>query len=251
MRKQGFISGIFVFVLLISGSLFAQTTVNEWITKGDSAYNSYNDRAALKAFQAAVKLDPKNYEALWRVSRSYLDIGEHSPKDKQLAYYQKALVFADSAIHVNPKGSEGYLRRAIANGKVSLFKGVFNSIGLVKKVRADCLKAIALDPKNDVAYYVLARAHQEVAKKPKFFRGVLGLGWASREEAQKLFEKAISLNPTFIMFNLDYARLLVQMKKYDKAIEILKKIPSFPRQDEDDPQYRKEAAALLKKIEKK
>ena len=251
MKKQGVLMGLFVFMFLAAGSVFAQSNVQEWIAKGDSAYKHYDDKAALVAFQHAVKLDPKNYEALWRLSRTYVDIGEHQPKDKQLEYYNKGLVFADSAIHVNPNGDEGYLRRAIANGKVSLFKGVFKSIGLVKKVRADCEKAIQLNPKNDVAYYVLARAHQEVARKPKFFRGALGLGWASRKESKRLFEKSIALHPTFIMFNLDYARLLVEMKDYKKAKEILKKIPTLPREDEDDPQYRKEAAELLKKIEKK
>ena len=251
MKKQNILLGLFVFVFLAAGSVFAQNNVQEWIAKGDSAYKHFDDKAALVAFQHAVKLNPKNYEVLWRLSRTYLDIGEHQPKDKQLDYYNKALMFADSAIHVNSNGDEGYLRRAIANGKVSLFKGVFKSIGLVKKVRADCEKAIQLNPKNDVAYYVLARAHQEVARKPKFFRRPLGLGWASRKESQKLFEKSLALHPTFIMFNLDYARLLVKMKKYDQAKEILKKISTLPREDEDDPQYRKEAAELLKKIEKK
>lgn len=251
MKKHLFIVGVLFGLLLMATAGFAQGSVEQWIAKGDTAYKHFDDKAALQAFQHALKLDPKNYEVLWRLSRTYVDIGEHQPKDKQLDYYQKALMYADSAIHVNPNGDEGYLRRAIANGKISLFKGVFKSIGLVKKVKADCEKAIQLNPKNDVAYYVLARAHQEVARKPKFFRGPLGLGWASRKESKRLFEKALALHPTFIMFNLDYARLLVEMKDYKKAKEILKKIPTLPREDEDDPQYRKEAAELLKKIAKK
>ena len=235
---------------LFFGPVFAQD-VQQYIAKGDSAYKKFNDETALQFYQKALQKDPRNFEALWRISRAYVDIGEHQPEDKQLTYFEKAKVFADSAVAVNPNNAEGYVRRAIAVGKISLFKGVWKSIGLVKKVRADCEKALQLDPNHDLANYVYARAHQKVAEKSKFFRAPLGLGWASKKEAKRLYEKAISLHPTSIRYHLDYGKLLIEMHNYKEARQVLAKIKSLPIEDEDDPQFKKEADKLLAEIASK
>jgi len=239
-------------VLFLAGNALAQEQdPQQLIRLGDEAHDRFDNQTALTLYQKVLKLDPRHYEALWRISRAYVDIGEHQPEKEQLPYYEKALLFADSAIAVNPEGAEGYIRRAIANGKIALFKGVWKSIGLVKKVRADCRKALELDPFSDVAYYVYARAHHKVAEKPKMFRIPLGLGWGSEKEALRLYEKAISLDSTFIMYRIDYAKLLIKKKKYKEAREQLELIAELPIRDEDDPQFKEEAKELLKQIEGK
>ena len=137
---------------------------------------TFENQKALQSYQAALALEPNNYDALWRVSRAYVDIGEHFPgatdaeKFKQLEAYQKALDFANKAIAANAKGAMGYTRRAIANGRIALFKGVWESLDLVKQTKADCEKAIELDPKEAAAYYVLGRTNMKVAEKPKIVR---------------------------------------------------------------------------------
>jgi len=249
-RVFGFALALTFVFSLFAGLAVAQD-VGQYIAKGDSAYKKFDHETALKFYQKALQLNPRSFEALWRISRAYVDIGEHQPNDKQLAYYEKAKTFADSAIAVNPQNAEGYVRRAIAVGKISLFKGVWKSIGLVKKVRADCEKALQLDPNNDLANYVYARAHQKVAEKSKFFRAPLGLGWGSKKEAVRLYKKAISLHPTSIRYHLDYGKLLIDMKKYKEARQVLGKIKDLPIEDEDDPQFKKEAAQLLKEIANK
>ena len=251
MKKLfGFVA-LVAFLMLSFGTMAMAQDIQEYIAKGDSAYKKFDHNTALKYYQKVLEKDPRNFDALWRISRAYVDIGEHQPEDKQLAYYEKAKAFADSAIAVAPNKAEGYVRRAIAVGKISLFKGVWKSIGLVKQVRADCEKALQLDPNHDLANYVYARAHQKVAEKSKFFRAPLGLGWASKKEAKRLYEKAISLHPTSIRYHLDYAKLLIDMHKYSDARKVLQKIKDLPIEDEDDPQFKKEAQELLKKIANK
>ena len=132
-----------------------------------------------------LSLSPNDYEILWRLSRTYVDIGEHLPnntdaeKDKQLEFYEKSVDFAQKAIAVNPNGAMAYTRRGIANGRIALFKGPFKAPGLVKQTKADCEKAISLDPLEPAAYYVLGRAHAKVMEKPGFVRWATGLDWAS------------------------------------------------------------------------
>ncbi len=223
----------------------------------DFSTKTFENEKALDSFMKAYAAEPNNYEVLWRISRTYVDIGEHQPaatkddKTKQLETYQKALDFAELAVKANPNGSMGFTRRAIANGRVALFKGVWDSIDLVKQVRADCQKAIEIDANNPGAYYVLARTNAKLCEKPKVIRWPLGLSWANYDDARANYEKAISMRPTFIMYHLDAARTYVELDEYEKAKQQLTMIATLPTEDEDDGQFRKEAKELLEKIKDK
>lgn len=215
----------------------------------------FENQKALDKLLQAEKIAPGNYDVLWRISRAYVDIGEHLPgktdaeKEKQLEYYQKALDYSEKAIAANPNSSTGYVRRAIANGRVALFKGVWSAIDFVKQTKADCEKAIAIDPKDHVAYYILGRTHAKLCEKSKMIRWPLGLGWANMEEAIQNYEKAISLRSNFIMYRLDAARAYVEEEEFKKAKDHLIAIAAFPKLDEDDDRYRQEAKELLEKIQ--
>lgn len=232
--------------------------VSQLIAEGNSfSEKVFDNQKALDMYNKALSLSPNDYEILWRLSRTYVDIGEHLPtktdaeKEKQLEFYEKSLDFAKKAIAVNPNGAMGYTREAIANGRIALFRGVFESLSLVKKTRADCEKAISLDVTEPAAYYVLGRTNAKLCEKPKFVRWPLGIGWANMDDAIKNYEKSIELRPNFIMYRLDCARAYVEMDEFKKAREHLVKIASLPKEDEDDDVFRKEASELLDKIKDK
>jgi len=253
---------ILAFVFLFPATIIATALaandsvhVSQLITQGNEfSEKVFDNQKALYKYNEALALSPNDYEILWRLSRTYVDIGEHFPKNtdaekqKQLECYEKSLDFAKKAINANPKGAMGYTREAIANGRIALFRGIWESLDLVKQTKADCEKAIALDSTEATAYYVLGRAHAKVCEKPKFIRWPLGLGWANMNDAVKNYEKAIELRPSFIMYRLDCARAYVEMDEYKKAREHLTKIASLSKEDEDDDVFRKEAAELLEKI---
>jgi tetratricopeptide (TPR) repeat protein len=249
----------FIFLALLFTVAASAQDIKALVAEADAcAEQKFDNRKALEALNRAEKLEPKNYAVLWRLSRTWVDIAEHLPaqtdaqKDEQLRQYQTALDYAQKAIAANPNGMMGYLRRAIANGRIALFKGVFSVVGLVKDVKSDCEKAIKIggeEPRQmATAHYVLGRTHAKVCEKPYLVRLPLGLGWGDRDVAAEEFEKAIVLNPEFIMFRLDAARNYAEMDEYKKARAHLGKIPSLPTRDEDDERFRKEAASLLGSI---
>jgi FimV-like protein len=234
------------------------STVIRLLVEGDNfSEKTFDNQNALDKFNEALKLAPNDYEVLWRLSRTYVDIGEHFPsktdaeKKKQLEYYEKSLEFANKAVEVNPKGAMGFIRKAIANGRIALFRGIWESLSLVKQVKADCEKAISLDASAPSVYYLLGRTNAKVCEKPKFVRWPLGLGWANMDDAIQNYEKSIELRPGFIMYRLDCARAYVEEGEYTKARDHLNKIPSLAKEDEDDDTFRKEAAELLEKIKDK
>ncbi len=244
-------------VLLFCVRPLSSQSIQDLISNADNfATVTFENQKALDVLLQAEKMEHNNFGVLWRMSRSYVDIGEHLPnktdadKEKQLEYYQKAFDYADKAVKAKPDSAIGYVRRAIANGRVALFKGVWSAINFVKQVKADCEKALSLDPNNAAAYYIFGRTHAKLCEKSKMIRWPLGLGWANMDESLKYYDKSVALRPTFILYRLDAARAYNEEDNTSKAKELLISISALPKQDEDDDQYRREAKELLEKISK-
>lgn len=244
-------------VLFVSSVSYSQS-LEELLKEGDNLVAQFENQKALEVYQKADKLFPNNWEVYWRLSRAYVDIGEHLPdktdkeKDEQLVYYKKAFDYADKAVKLAPNQSINYVRRAIANGRIALFEGVFSAIGTVKDVKNDCEKAIQLGNGGNyvqaLAHYVLGRTHLKVCEKPYLVRLPLGLGWGDTEKAMQLLETANKLRPNFRMFMLELAKAYIEEDEYDKAKDILKKIEKAPVADEDDDKVLAEAKELYEKI---
>lgn len=257
MKKIFLLSSIFLIAIMGTRISFAQS-VGDLIKQGDKYVEEFNDQKALDTYLQADKLSPNNWEIYWRISRSYIDIGEHladktsAQKDEQEKMYKKSLEYADKAVKLAPGEAITYVRRAIANGRIALFQGVFSAIGTVKDVKADCEKAIQLGNGGNyvqaLAHYVLGRTHLKVCEKPYLVRLPLGLGWGDTGEAVKLLETANKLKPNFRMFLYELAKAYVEEDEYDKAKATLKLVEKAPVADEDDNQVLADAKKLYEKI---
>ncbi len=244
--------------LTLSVSCFGQT-LDELLKQGDEYLDAaFDNQKALEAYQTADKKYSNNWEVNWRLSRVYVYIAEKMPenssqqKDAQLAVYQKAYDYADKAVKLAQDKSITYVRRAVANGRIALFKGVFSVAGVVNAVKADCEKAIYLGNGGSyvqaLAHYVLARTNDKVSEKWKPARSIMGLGWADIEKAINEYNIAIKLYPNFRMFYLDLAKAYIKEDEYSKAREMLNKVIASPKRDENDDGQLTEAKSLLEQI---
>jgi tetratricopeptide (TPR) repeat protein len=236
--------------------------LDELLTKGDSYLDvDFNNQKALETYQSADKQSPNNWEIYWRLSRTYVYIAEKMPdntsdqKDAQLAVFEKAYDYANNAVKFAPDKSVTFLRRAVANGKIALFKGVFSVAGIVNAVKADCEKAINLGNGGNyvqgLAHYVLARTNDKVSEKWAPARAVIGLGWANLENAFNEYNTAIKIYPNFRMFYLDFAQAYIKKDNYANAKEMLRKVIESPKRDENDDELLAEAKNLLEQIKNK
>jgi tetratricopeptide (TPR) repeat protein len=257
MKKILQLTSILLLAVFGISVTFAQT-VDELLKQGDQYVAEFNHPKALDAYSQADKLSPNNWDILWRISRAYVDLGENMPektdaqKDEQEKVYKKALEFADKSVKLGSDQAITYVRRAIANGRIALFEGVFSAIGTVKDVKADCEKAIQLGNGGNyvqaLAHYVLGRTHLKVCEKAYLVRLPLGLGWGDTEEAVRLLETAVKLKPNFRMFLYELAKAYVEEDEYDKAKETLKKVEKAPKVDEDDDIVLANAKKLYEEI---
>ena len=246
-------------LLILSPIIFSQTkSVEDLLKQGDELIDKFDDQAALNSFQQAEKLAPNNWEVNWRLSRVYVNLANQMPtstddqKDAQLAVYQKAYNYADKSVNEAPDKSVTYLRRAIASGKIALFKGVFSVAKVVNAAKDDLDKAIKLGNGGNfiqaLCHYVLGRTHAKVSEKWKPARSILGLGWGDIDVAIQEYKKAISLYPDFRMFYLDLGLAYIREDEYQNAREALNKVATCTKRESDDDQRVVEAKKLLNQI---
>jgi len=248
---------LFVFALaaLVAGPALAQT-VAEHIRMGDEAYGVFNDAVALEHYQAALKLEPGNYEALWKASRAIVDMADVIPatqkdiKEQQQKMYTEAWDLARKAVLANPNDTWGHFQIAAANGKRLLLLGKKDQIDNSKAVRAEIVKAIELDPTNHLAWHALGRWHRrmdEIGGAKRFFGSIIygSIPKGSFAESEKALRKAIELHPEFVNHYLELGRTLVALKKYDEAGETFQKSIDLPKTTSKDDVLKAEAKVEL------
>jgi tetratricopeptide (TPR) repeat protein len=259
MSFSGLITAVFLLPLV--NNIYPQS-LEELLKKGDDYISiNFDNQKALEVYKQADTKFPNNWEVFWRLSRAYVYEAEKMPdktgeqKDAQLSVYEKAFGYADNAVKLAPGEAVTYLRRAVANGRIALFKGVFSVAGVVNKVKADCDKAISLGSGGAyvqaVAHYVLARTNDKVSEQWSPARAVIGLGWANLDKAIEEYNTAIKIYPNFRMFYLDLGKAYLKQDEYAKAKEAFRKVIESPKKDENDDQELVEAKNLLEEIKNK
>lgn len=220
----------------------------------DVALNQLDSRRALALYSEALSLAGANAEILWRISRTYIDLADQLPvetdeeREAQLSMFEKALEFAEKGVVAEPANSMALTLRAIARSRVTLYKGLWESVGLLNQVREDIENALMLDSTNHLAHYTLAETHMKVIEKPWIIRWPLGLGWGDRDEAIAHFEMAITLRWDLIGYRLACARAYVDEGEYESARAHLSIIPMLKPQRRGDDGARKEAFVTLDKL---
>ena len=110
MKLSKILFMVFIVVLIPALNNYSQP-ISRLIDEGDRYYKQFNNEKALEVFKKAEKIDATNFELLWRLSRTYVELAEKMPtengdqKDAQLVVYQKGLEYAEKAVNKDPNSS--------------------------------------------------------------------------------------------------------------------------------------------------
>jgi tetratricopeptide (TPR) repeat protein len=228
----------------------------EHIARGDKSYAERQGGFALSEYKAAIALDPRNYEALCKASRTEIDLAEQLEKSPEHDSLQAAAQrHAEQAIAVKPNDADGHFALARALGRKALSLGTMDRIRYAKLIRLEALEALKYDSLHSGALHVLGSWNAEVMRVnglerafAKKFLGAEVFSQASWEEAQRLLEKAVSLDPERLVHRLDLAAVYADRGNKVKAREQYTYILTAPVRDLNDPIYKKKAADRLKKL---
>lgn len=236
--------------------LVAAQTVAEHLAAGDRDFAALHSADALAQYEAALKLDSTNAEAAWKASRSAADLGEaERNEDRQAAYFGTAVTLARRAVALAPNDPEPHFSLARALGRKALSVGVRERVRYAVEVRDEALAALALDPNHPGALHVMGAWNAEVMRLngvSRFFaKNVLGgkvFGEASWANARRYMERAVAVDPDRLTHHLDLAKIYLDTDDKAKAREQLELVTNGVARDVNDPRYKREAEALLKKI---
>ena len=248
---------VMVICFLFAASLYAQDdkAVGDLLAAGDMAFQKFDNQAAMESYQKALETDPQCYEAAWKLSRAYVDLGEKLPdKEQRKAYYLKAHESAKKAVEINPEASKGHLYLSISLGRVALDEGGKEKVKKSKEIKREVDRALAIDPNDDIAWLVLALWNRNISTlswiEKKFADIFLGgiPKEASVERAVECLKKAIQIKSDHINHHLELGITYEELDKKELAIKEYEKVLELPVSNTDDKDHKAEAEKRLEEL---
>ena len=260
-KAKGWISFVAMMALVVPAARAAATpadsTIANLIHAGNAAFKAFDNKAALEAYGRAVAIDSSNYEALWKLARAYVDVGQAAKGDVQKENYALGEKTARRCVALYADSADGHFFLAVAVGRVALMVGGKKKIALSKEVKKEAEAALAINPRHDGAMHTIGRWNYELANlswllkaAAKIIYGGVPSG-ASNEQAKDWFEKAIGINPDKPVHHLWLGETLIELKDYANAREHFQTCVSLPDFFWDDPKNKEQAKERLEDIKNK
>jgi tetratricopeptide (TPR) repeat protein len=244
------------FFLLLSASLAAAQSAGSHTALGDKEYVAMDAPAALAHYEAAIAADANDYEALWKASRTLVDIGSYeNDAEKRGLMYGKAEQYARRAVAANAADAEGHFHLARALGKNALTQGTRARVKYATDVRGQALECLKINPKHAGCLHVMGVWNAEVMRLNGFSRmlakNLLGgkvFGSASWAEAQRYMEESVAVEPERIVHRIDLAEIYRDVGKKDKAKAEFETALRLPATDYNDRRYKAQADKGLRAL---
>lgn len=246
---------ILLFITSIICLQAAPQSEQQLVTQAEKLEAGLNEQGAFETYKQVLQKNPKNYQALWKLSELCSRIGNRQASTQQKQQYFKwGKEYAQAAIKAAPNAADGYYALAVATGRLALSQSGKEKINAVKEIRANAEKALKINPQHFRAWHVIGKWHYEVSDLNMFEKAGVklmygGLPPASIQQSMQAYEKSKALEPNFALNYLELAKAYKRDDKVDKAIALLKQLPSLPNKTLDDARIKKEGAALLKELQ--
>lgn len=237
-----------------AGAGYAQSHGAE-ISAGDREYRAMRAEAALASYERALAAEPDNFEALWKASRSALDLasGPLPSNDRRTQLFQAGERYARRATQLDPASAEGHFALARALGRSSQALGTRAKIRAATEIRNRALECVRIDPRHSGCHHVLGVWNAEVMRLSSFervvARSLLGgpaLGAASWPEAQRYLERAVVLAPERIVHHLELGDVYRDRGNGVAARRAYETVGRLPVADYNDERYKAQAEAALR-----
>jgi len=188
-----------------------------------AAWIAYHAGRFGEAIEGGIAAGPAGIRAANKAACVYAEYLETSDTRKA-KLLQEAGARAESQQMSEPQNPNAFYLYAFAIGRYSQQISVAKALaqGLGGKVRDALVRAIALQPKHADAHIALGTFHAEVVDKVGALIANVTYG-AKREEAYRLFKRALELNPESAIARIEYANALAMLdgKKRLKEAETL------------------------------
>ncbi len=231
-------------VLFLGISVFLSSSdVEELILKGDKFYAEREDlqkaKEAQRAYEEAIKLDPKNYEAHWKLAKTIYFIGQRSPEEKRVSIFEKGVEIAKKAVAIEPNKPEGHFWLGVLYGVYGEARGVMKSLFLVDDIKEEMKITLNLAPdiEGGGPYRLLGRMYYKLP----------GIAGGSKDKSLEYLLKAKEICPTNPLTKIYLADTYLALKRKEEAKKELKEVIEM----EPDPRWIPETKELKKVAKEK
>lgn len=185
-------------------------------------------------------------QSLKRLQGRWAEINYQLPETQREAAFARLADEAETALKAEPQAAELLVWRGIILSTWAGAKGGLGALDLVKQARGQFEAAIKLDARvlDGSAYTSLGSLYYQVPGWP--------ISFGDDKRAEQLLKQALSLNPDGIDANYFYGDFLLRQKRHAEAKVALEKAlaaPPRPGREVADAGRRKEAQALLQKVQ--
>jgi tetratricopeptide (TPR) repeat protein len=170
-----------------------------------------NDGKYQEAYEAGLKQATAEGLVLAAKAGSYYAYYQ-APDNQKAEWFGRAEAAAKKAIQIDGNDAGAYFEVARAQGRLSQYRGILDSLSLANTIKENLDKALRLNPKLAGAKVALALWNASLASR--------GVGWlygADGGRAVPLINEAIVLEPQVIIHKVELANLLSQQNRKDEA----------------------------------
>ncbi len=159
--KKMIVIAVCICVLLTTSSTHAQPA-GDLLREGDVLWQARAGEgkalASIAAYKRALEIDGNNYEACWKIARSYFFIGDGLPetdamKERHREMGEQGMPYGEKALTLNPAGIEGHYYYALCIAEYSIGISIVKALakGLGPEYEKHVGKAIEMDRQYDGA----------------------------------------------------------------------------------------------------
>jgi tetratricopeptide (TPR) repeat protein len=238
--------GLLIALLFFTHNLFASDAVKELLDKAMVAQKKYQETTAIDLYKKVLKIDSINFTALYNIAYLYqrqgwLEEGVNNEKSKQL--YTEFKKYALTAYRQYPETFEGNVLMAGAAARMARYLPAKERVHAAWDIKKYADIAYKLNPNHADVLHMLAWWNYEL-QKPTWLEkklsdllfGGLPKG-ASIENAFLYLQKAIKVNPNYLVYFYDMAVFYLHVGNTVKAKEYLNKAISMKPDSPEEVQY--------------
>lgn len=116
--KRECMSLLCVLLLLLGGD-----SLHQVVAAGEEAFDQIDYARAIAIYESALQKYPEEPQLLWRLSRTYVTLGEAIEPEKKEELFRKAELYARACIRANENIAKGHTGLAAALGSIALISG--------------------------------------------------------------------------------------------------------------------------------
>jgi tetratricopeptide (TPR) repeat protein len=222
-----------IFLLAFLLPLFSSRNNGSDSYPGDREFTLRDYPSAVAAYEARLQVGADSAEALWRLARVQICLGDIAEDAECEAYYRKGEQFARTAVRCDSLNSDAHTWLAVAVGSIAMFEGSGSKVRMANEIKYHLDRAISLNPSDDVAYSVLGSFYASLGNISWIERQLAGvflgrLPEGGYEEAEAAFHRAIALAPSVVRHHYALGLLYKTLDRNPEACAELEKAASLP-----------------------